>query len=228
MSDAPDSQATCWTLIQAAAAGEESPRSEFARQYLPLVRRYLAARWRDLFSGEIDDAVQEVFLACLQKEGALSRADRGRAGGFRPFLFGVIRNVARRFEDRRARRRARERPDADLDHVPDREDSLDRLLDREWARCMMAQAAEHHQRTALARGANARQGVELLRMRFFDGLPLRDIATRWKEDPEKVHQLYRTAREQFRNSLRKIVEFHQPGVADLDAECRRLLSLLEE
>ena len=43
MSETPDTQATCWTLIHGAAAGDAHGRSEFARRYLPLVRGYLGA-----------------------------------------------------------------------------------------------------------------------------------------------------------------------------------------
>ena len=37
---APD--ATCWTLIRDAAAGDPAARDRFARAYLPAVRAYLA------------------------------------------------------------------------------------------------------------------------------------------------------------------------------------------
>ena len=76
-----------------------------------------------------------------------------------------------------------------------REEELGRGLDREWARLLMRDAAEHHARTALARGAAARRGVEVLRLRFQEGLAIRDIAARWNEDPAAVHRRYREARE---------------------------------
>jgi len=100
------------------------------------------------------------------------------------------------------------------------------VLDREWARCLMMQAAEHHRRTALTLGAAARQGVELLRLRFEEDLAVRDIAARWGEAPEVVHRRYRHAREEFRRSLLKVVAFHHPEATNLEEECRRLLSLL--
>jgi hypothetical protein len=80
---APES--TCWTVIEAAAAGSAAARAEFARCYAPVVRAYLAARWcSSPCLGDLDDAVQEIFLQCFQRDGVLDRADRGR--GFLPFL----------------------------------------------------------------------------------------------------------------------------------------------
>ena len=61
----------------------------------------LAARWRSSSqSSELDDAVQEVFVECFRAGGVLKRVDASRPGGLRPFLFGVVRNVALRFETR--------------------------------------------------------------------------------------------------------------------------------
>jgi RNA polymerase sigma-70 factor (ECF subfamily) len=193
-----------------------------------MVRRCLRARWgASPLSQEVDDAVQEVFLECARERGALTHADPERGGGFRSFLFGVVRNVARRFETRGGGRRA---SDSALDRLAAEED-LAALLDREWARCLMAQAAEHHRRSALPRGDAARRRVELLRLRFEEGLPIRAIAARWDTDAAAVHAAYRTARREFQDALRKVVGFHQDGrggAENLDAECRRLLDLLGE
>ncbi|MBK8268830.1 MAG: hypothetical protein IPK83_11220 [Planctomycetes bacterium] len=41
-----------------------------------------AARTR----GDLDDAVQDVFLECFRPDGALDRLDVHRPGGFRAFL----------------------------------------------------------------------------------------------------------------------------------------------
>lgn len=226
--DSSDADATIWTMIQGAAAGDGVRRDEFTERYLPLVRRYLGERWRGSpLAGELEDAAQEVFVECLREGGVLESADAGRGGGFRAFLFGAVRNVARRFESGRSER-ARAGTAAVLVEVHADEEELGRTLDREWARCLMRQAAERHRRTALARGAAARQGVELLRLRFEEGLPIREIAARWGEDPAAVHRRYRQAREEFRKALRQVVAFHQPGASDLDEECVRLFGLLEE
>ena len=91
----PTPDSTCWTVIQAAAAGSATDRQAFARRYGPVVRAYLATRWRSSpCLHDLDDAVQEVFVECFKPDGVLDRADRDR--GFRPFLYGVVRNVALR------------------------------------------------------------------------------------------------------------------------------------
>jgi len=82
---------------------------------------------------------------------------------------------------------------------------------------------------AQARDEAARRRVELLRLRFEEGLPIRDISRRWDADPARLHHEYATARKEYRASLREIVGFHQPGAegAALDRECLRLLNLFE-
>src|SRR5947209_17413620 len=115
-----DSQLTCWTLIRAASAGAVRERDEFARRYRPILRAYLAARWRGSpLLQDLDDAVQDVFVECLRPGGALERLDPSRDGGFRAFLYGVACNVALRRESRRPA------PDgAALDAIPDDHTSL--------------------------------------------------------------------------------------------------------
>ena len=98
------SESTCWTVIHAAAAGSLSDREEFARRYLDTVRAYLSARWRGSpLLDDLDDAAQEVFVECFRQGGAVEAAGAGRVPAFRAFLYGVVRNVARRFESRPAR-----------------------------------------------------------------------------------------------------------------------------
>src|SRR6266542_2466444 len=99
-----NSESTCWTVIRAAAAGSPADREELARRYLGVVRAYLAARWRgSALRPDLDDATQEVFVECFRQGGALDAAGAGRVSSFRAFLYGVIRNVARRFESRPGR-----------------------------------------------------------------------------------------------------------------------------
>jgi RNA polymerase sigma-70 factor (ECF subfamily) len=100
----PSSESTCWTVIRAAAAGSPSDRAELARRYLGVVRAYLAARWRGSpLQADLDDAVQEVFVERFRQGGAIEAAGAGRVPSFRAFLYGVVRNVARRFESRPVR-----------------------------------------------------------------------------------------------------------------------------
>jgi RNA polymerase sigma-70 factor (ECF subfamily) len=122
------SESTCWTVIRAAAAGSPADREELARRYLGIVRAYLAARWRG--SGlrpDLDDAVQEVFVECFRQGGALEAAGAGRVPGFRAFLYGVVRNVARRFESRPVRAAA------PLPDIEANEEGLSGFFERSWA-----------------------------------------------------------------------------------------------
>src|SRR5262249_51036969 len=159
------------------AAGSAADREQFAHRYGPVVRAYLAARWRaSPCLAELDDGVQEVFVECFRQGGVLERIDPGRAGGFRPFLFGVVRNVALRVEAGRAGRRGAPPPSGvDLDAVPAEEESLSRVFDRAWAKALVREAARLQEERARQAGEGARRRVELLRLRFQEGLPIRAI-----------------------------------------------------
>lgn len=217
-------QSTCWTLIRAAAGGSAQPREEFARRYAPVLRAYLSARWRDSrLLQDLDDAVQDVFVECLRPGGALERLDPSRDGGFRAFLYGVARNVALRRESRRPA------PDgaADLDAIPDDHTSLSRVFDRAWARAILREAARVQEERARALGERALRRVELLRLRFHEGLPIREIGRRWGTDAAGLHHEYATAREEFRAALIDVVAFHHAGdPGAVEEECRKLLLLL--
>jgi RNA polymerase sigma-70 factor (ECF subfamily) len=220
---------TCWTIIEAAAAGGPAEREEFAHRYGPAIRAYLAARWRNSSRlGDLDDAVQEVFLECLKQGGLLDKAERGRPGGFRAFLYGAARNVARRLETRHLRAREQQLPtDGGLDGLQADEDSLSRAFDRAWARGLLREAARRHEERAASQGDDARRRVELLRLRFQDGLPIREVARRWGADPAVLHREFARARREFRSALLDTVAFHHPGTpAEIEQECANLLTLL--
>jgi RNA polymerase sigma-70 factor (ECF subfamily) len=216
------SESTCWTIIRAAAAGSPADREELARRYLSVVRAYLAARWRgSALRNDLDDAVQEVFVECFRQGGALEAAGEGRVPSFRAFLYGVIRNVARRFESRPARA-AGPLPDMPVDDA-----TQSRLFDRTWAQAIMAEAAESQRRRAAESGPEAVQRVELLRLRFEENLPIRAIAELWKVDPGKLHHAYAMARQEFKTALLEVVAFHQPGSpTELEQEAASLLKAL--
>jgi RNA polymerase sigma-70 factor (ECF subfamily) len=218
------SESTCWTVIQAAAAGDAAERSHFARRYERVIRSYLAARWqRSPLLQHLDDAVQEVFVECFKGGGVLDRVDCERAGGFRPFLYGVVRNVARRFEA--AGDRSQEQ--ADLDKFAADDDSLSRVFDRAWAKALMREAAERQMERARQEGAAALRRVDLLRLRFHDGLPIRDIAVRWNADAATLHHEYAKAREEFKAALMEVMAFHHPGsAAEVEQVCAELLAIL--
>jgi RNA polymerase sigma-70 factor (ECF subfamily) len=216
-------------LIHAAAAGRAGDREQFARRYGPVVRAYLASRWRSSpCLAELDDAAQEVFVECFRQGGALQRAERGLGGGFRPFLFGVVRNVALRCEAQRGRRREQQPPDSlDLSGVPDAEASLSHVFDRAWARALLREAGRLQGQQARQAGEAACRRLELLRLRFHEGLPIREIARRWGADAAALHHEYARARQEFKAALLQIVAFHHPGSpAEVEQECANLLACL--
>jgi RNA polymerase sigma-70 factor (ECF subfamily) len=221
-----DGESTCWTVIEAAAGGSGPDREVFALRYAAVVRAYLVARWRgSRHLPDVDDAVQEVFVECFKRGGVLDRAERGR--GFRPFLYGVVRNVALRVETEHGRRKEQPAQVQALDRLPAIEESLSRTFDRAWAKAVLREAAGRMEQRAQGEGEAAVRRVELLRLRFQEGLPIRDIATRWQTDAAVLHHEYARAREEFRAALLEVVAFYHPGTAaEVERECANLLSLL--
>ena len=231
MDDGPspsaDSQATCWTVIRDAAAGRADARRTFAGRYEPAIRAYLGARWRHSpLIREIDDAAQDVFLECFRADGALTRVDEER-GGFRGFLYGVTRNVARRTEQATARNPRPSDSRIDLRAVEARDEDASRLFDQAWARARIAEARALQVRRAAESGNGALERVEILRLRFERGLPIREIAAHLGVDPARTHHEYAKARREFRQALIDVVrEQEDLSVAAAEAECLRLTRML--
>jgi len=219
---------TCWSMVQQAAEGDTGAQSIFARTYLDVVKAYLGARWRGSpIRDRLDDAVQDVFMDCFRAEGALGRVERDHRAGFRTFLHGVVRNVALRHEERAGRAREQAPSTFDAERVSDASEPLSRLWDKSWARALLARAGERQKRWAEQDGEAGRRRIELLRLRFREGLPIRDIAEKWGMDPAVIHAEYRRAREEFKDALREEVSFHNPGAPTaIEKECEELLSLL--
>jgi RNA polymerase sigma factor (sigma-70 family) len=220
---------TCWTLIQDAAAGDTVAKAAFGRRYLHAVREYLAARWRSSpWRGEVDDAVQEVFLEFYREGGALSGLSPERGKSFRAFLFGVTRNVAKRVEQRAAQSQSRRQDDTfDPAHIEAEAERLSLVFDRSWALQIMKEAGQRHRERAAEQGEGALERVELLELRFRHGLPIREIARRWEVEPERLHREFAKARREFEQVLRDVVGWHCPGrPGDLAREVDELLDSL--
>jgi RNA polymerase sigma-70 factor (ECF subfamily) len=218
---------TCWTMIHQAASGDAGQRDAFARRYSDVIRSYLAARWRhSVLYPQVDDAVQEVFVECYREDGALGRVSPDRPGGFRAYLYGVVRNVARRIESTRSRRREVQ-PDSMLEEQADSDGHLSQVFDRSWAQATMRDAAVRMAELAAEAGDDAQRRVELLRLRFQESLPIRDIAKRWKVDAEQLHRQYARARADFKVALMEVLGFYESGSKpDIEKEAARLLALL--
>jgi RNA polymerase sigma-70 factor (ECF subfamily) len=222
-----EGDATRWSMIRGAASGNASDREAFARTYEPVIRSYLGGRWRySALIQEIDDAVQEVFVDCYKGAGVLDRADQEHAGGFRAYFFGVIRKTALVFERRAARRK--DAPGADswgLDRMPTDDEGLSTVFDRAWAAAVLQEAAHHQATLAEEMDDGAVRRVDLLRLRFGEGMPIREIAELWRVDAAWLHHEYARARDEFRVSLLAVVESHHPGASreKIRRECARLL-----
>ncbi len=192
--------ATCWTLIDAAALGDGSARESFARLYQPIAKLYFAARWRQspCLSQLDDDAVQEVFIQCFKPAGVLEKIQLNRPDGFRAYLYGVLKNVARRHE-------ANHLNSEPLDEeVPADDTSISHAFDRAWAQSLLREAARLQAELAKQAGERAVKRVELLRLRFQEGLAIRDIASKWNADAAVLHHEYAKARDEFRIALRQL------------------------
>lgn len=219
----PSESATSWTLIHAAAEGSPSALDQFALRYEQAIRNCLAARWnRSNRIVMIDDAVQEVFIECIRPGGALSKADSRFPGGFRAYLFGVMRNVMLRFESRPMPGHA------GLPEVVADEGTVGRIFDREYAQAVVKEASVLQRELAEAQGELAIRRVELLHLRFYEGLPIREIAERWTVDPAWLHRQYAKARDEFLVALLQVVADSQPSAtrAENEATCKELLGML--
>lgn len=217
---------TCWSLIRSAAAGGADEREEFARRYLPAIRAYLAARWRrGALAHEVEDGVQEVFMACLRPGGVLERSGEVRQG-FRAFLFGVTKKIALQMERAAARALDRGGAEADVNHSSN-DPGFSTIYDRAYAQAMMREAAQIMSRRATLQDDSAVRRVELLRLRFEEGLAVREIAERWGRDVPDLHLEYAMAGREFRGALREVVGLSERCAPDyLDSECDRLLAML--
>jgi RNA polymerase sigma factor (sigma-70 family) len=222
---------THWSLIHLARSGDQEARSRFARQYLVVVRSFLAKRWAGTPAiAWLDDAVQEVFVDLFREDGALTRVDAGRGSRFRSYLFGVTQRVALRHEERHAKSQKRHASDPPpLEGMASDEESLSRVFDREWALQLLRQARARMQSEAEASGDEAaKTRVEILRLRFSEGLPVREIAKRIGEENARVHKQYAKAREEFKACLREEIDIDPyAGPDQVEEECRRLLELLQ-
>lgn len=205
-------------------------RTEFARRYERVIRAYMESRWNHSpLHAEIDDAVQEVFLACFSAHGPLERAAPDRGGGFRAYLYGVVRNVARGFERKWRQRTDRVATSFDLDRLEGRDEPLSQVFDRAWAVALLKEAAARQSEIARGSDEAASRRVELLSLRFQENLTIREIAQRWKAEPDVLHHEYRRARLEFLAALREVVRDHHGGTpAEVEAECVRLLEQLRK
>ena len=93
---------------------------------------------------------------------------------------------------------------------------------------MVREAAARQLERAARRGDGAAQRIEILRLRFEEGLPVRDIARRLGQDASRAHHEYAKARREFHEALLEVVLTHHPGAVpeEIEEEARRILEAL--
>ncbi len=210
-----------------AAAHEPENREEFCRRYEPIVRTYLSVRWQLPRDHErISDAAQEVFLRCFRPGGPLQKVDPKR-GRFRSYLQAITGNVA--LEQERARRRDQRRVEGwQLDNIETSEETLSRVFDKAWAEMITAEAWGL---VAQRKPSNRPGGLQrdVLILRFVEGLPPREIATKLGfADVKDVYRIVETGRQQFRTALLTVLAGYHPDLsaAELEQKCIELLESL--
>jgi hypothetical protein len=115
-----------------------------------------------------------------------------------------------------------------IDTIEAREPTLSLIFDQEWAKTLLRLAGDRMREEAERAGPGARLRVELLRLRFYEGLPIREIAVQWEIEPKAAHRAYSKARDEFRACLRSIVAEHTVRTESaLDEEVGRILKLLD-
>jgi RNA polymerase sigma-70 factor (ECF subfamily) len=137
----------------------------------------------------------------------------------------VIRNVARRHEDFRKRRQRERQPQPSVEPQVD-DVSLAQVFDAAWAQSIMEQAAVRMTEHAHTSGDRALRRFDLLKLRFQEDMPIREIARLWDADPAHLHREYARARAEFREALVEVVAEHHPGARpQVEAEAARLITL---
>ncbi|KAA3612930.1 MAG: sigma-70 family RNA polymerase sigma factor [Planctomycetota bacterium] len=218
---------TCWTLIQAAGGGDREACRFFAETYAGVIRNYLGSRWqRGVHASRLEDAVQDVFLDCFRQGGALTRLQRGKGGSFRAFLFGIVRNVALRYEETAVREGRRRKGFNDWEKLPASQEKPSQAFDRAWAKALLQRAVARQKQWASQKGPEAIRRLNLLQLRLTEGRPIREIAAMWQQDPARLHHAYAKARQEFKQALKAEIQFQFPSQSqEVDQECQWLLEL---
>ncbi len=221
---------TSWRVIREAAAGEQIAKTEFVGRYSRVANVYFNARWKGTaLTQEVEDAVQQVFIECFREQGVLTRVAPGRVTGFRAYFHGVLRHVAQRVESDPVRRRQVPATSGFVRQGPrDSEEGLSKVFDKSWALAMVREAGALMERRARSKDQQGQRRMKLLRMRFEEGLPIRDIAQLWGTEVRLLYREYQQARKEFRAALVDVLGNQMDGTpAEVEQECRALLALLE-
>ncbi len=213
---------TCWSEVLLAAGGDRSMRQVFCQRYEPVIRAYLAARWRlPRDHDDVSDAAQEVFVHCLRDGGALGRVDPSAPGGLRAFLYGVTARTAAQIERQRARWGRDGGPrDFDAAGIEGNEATLSHAFDRAWATMLAREALREQRRLAAAGNDRMRLRLYCLEQRLVHGRWPRDIATHLDVTPQRASELLREGMRDYRAALLSVMAAHHPEETERELERR--------
>jgi RNA polymerase sigma-70 factor (ECF subfamily) len=217
-------------MILGAAARQPADQERFVMRYTPLIKAYLAARWKlPVQHEDVSDASQEVLLQCFREHGALETVDPGAGSGFRAFLYGVTRNVAAMTERKWSRLKETQASHSGVFELANDEASLSHVFDRGWAEVVVREARSLLHRRSLMRGGSSALRARGHELRYQEGLPPRDIAPRLGLDVKKIYRLLEDAQIDFQEALLEVMASEAPNAsrAELERKCVDLLLLLE-
>ena len=119
--------------------------------------------------------------------------------------------------------------EVELDAINVDKTSLSMVFDRAWAVQLIKRAGILQAEMAEKSGPDAVRRVELLRLRFRDEKPIREIANLWGIEAVQLHREYKKARNEYLEALQHIVSIENEGAnaAEIDEHCRQLMTLLQ-
>ncbi len=166
--------ATRWSLVQRLDQ-TVSHAGVLIERYVPAVRAYLRMKFPIENRDGVDDLLQEVLLALMERPEVLAKAARDPGRPFRYYLMRVVYNHARN-----ARRRLQAREIAIDDPILDvpAQDTEDEAIDTAWAIGICEMALEDC-RGWEASGIIEAPAADLLSTNLNEGCGVRELATRF-------------------------------------------------
>ncbi len=188
----PTSESTCWTMIRAAAAGSAPSVRNWRGVIWPsfaLISPHVGVRRRCARNStmRLRRCLLNVFAtgACSTPRGQVGPRASAISSTESSATWPAASRAGVSAPPRRYRKSRRTMP-ANL------ASSTGPGRKRSWPRPVSCKANGRK-----STGALAVRHVELLRLRFEENLPIREIARRWATDPANVHKSYALARRSF-------------------------------
>lgn len=192
-------QSDCWADIGRLSSAGKPEQRAFAARYAPALRAYFEARWADgPLARQSEAAVEEIFREIWHRARAQAAEGAPPPGGLRAHFLDLARAAAGRLESKASL------PAAPTPTRPEE------AYHAAWARVVMRLAAVE-QAERVKEDREGRKRVELLRLRYFGGIALSDIARLWKTDEREIGASFAKAKEEFESALLHVIACHAPG-----------------